>query len=88
VSVGHTIHRMLKPVLVTALIVDRPTCLACIAQLADCTAAEVLETLEALKPILAVRTEVERCRRCGKLDTLYSLGRPDVAEGAQPEKRP
>jgi hypothetical protein len=79
---------MLKPVLITALIVDRPTCLACTAQLADCTAAEVLETLEALKPMLATRMEVERCRQCGKRDTLYSLGRPDVAQGAQPEKRP
>jgi hypothetical protein len=38
--------------------------------------------------MLAARIEVERCRRCGNLDKLFSLSRPEIAEGVEPEQRP
>jgi hypothetical protein len=70
---------MLKPVLVTALIFERPTCAACASTLADCTAPEVLATVDALKSILPTFQTVARCWKCGNVDTLYSVGRPESA---------
>lgn len=70
---------MLKPVLVTALIFERPTCAACAATLADGTAPEVLATVDALKSILPTFQTVARCWKCGDVDTLYSVARPESA---------
>ena len=67
---------MLKPAVVTAANLDRPTCRACTAVLAQCDEADIDATIEALKPILSCTTEVGMCWRCGDLVALYAITWP------------
>jgi hypothetical protein len=70
---------MLKPVLVTAVTLERPTCAVCTSTLADCTAPEVIATMGALKGMLPTFGAVGRCWKCGNVDPLYSVGHPELA---------
>jgi hypothetical protein len=68
---------MLKPVVVTASILERPTCVSCIAFLAGCTEGDVTATLAALQPIVTSKPQVGTCWRCGGAVTLFSLQHPN-----------
>ena len=67
---------MLKPAVVRATTLDRPTCRACTALLARCDEADVDATIEALKPILICTTEMGMCWRCRNVIALYAIACP------------
>ncbi len=65
--------------LVTAIIVERPTCLSCIASKAGVTNLATLRVLERMQKLVRLaRARGERCRACGStVDPVYSIEGPD-----------
>jgi hypothetical protein len=62
--------------LVTALILDRPTCLDCIAQKTGLPMTEIGATLFRVRAFLRVHEEEGRCRACGETKRVVSISRP------------
>jgi hypothetical protein len=62
--------------IVTALILDRPTCLRCIAIKAQITPMKLDTTIEIIDRVLVLHRTTDRCRACGVTDTVLSVDRP------------
>ena len=63
--------------LVTALILERPTCLDCLADKTGLPLTEIGATLFRVRAFLQVHEEEGRCRACGETKRVVSLLRPD-----------
>ena len=62
--------------LITTLILERPTCVDCVATKVDMTAQSVLAYLERMSRTVNVqRLSNERCRACGTIGAMVSIGR-------------
>jgi hypothetical protein len=61
--------------IVTALILDRPTCLRCIATKANMTLTELDTTIGIINRVLVLHRTTDRCRACGETDTVLSVDR-------------
>ncbi len=57
----------LAPV-ITALILDRPTCVDCIAAKSGLAAKRAAIFIERISKVLTLHREVGRCRACGRMD--------------------
>jgi hypothetical protein len=64
---------MLKPAVVTATILDRPTCVPVRLCWLSATKPDLDATIEALKPIVSSTTAVGMCWRCGDVIALYAI---------------
>ncbi len=63
--------------LVTALIVERPMCIACVGAKAGVDSDGVTRTLERTSTVLVVaRDPAGRCRACGLTGPVVSIVRP------------
>jgi hypothetical protein len=62
--------------LITALILERPTCRVCIAEKSGLSADDVDGPLTTIRGVLELRSTVERCRRCGAETDVLSIDRP------------
>lgn len=62
--------------IITALILDRPTCIRCIAVKASMTPAALDTTIGAIETALVLHRLTDRCRVCGVTDTVLSVDRP------------
>jgi hypothetical protein len=65
-----------RAALVTALILDRPTCLRCIAIKSALTLAVLDETIEHIQRVLVVHRRADRCRACGVTDAVLYIDPP------------
>ena len=63
--------------LVTALILDRPTCVDCIASKSGLSSKRAVSVIERIARVLTLHREVGRCRSCGRMDAeVMFLDRP------------
>ena len=65
-----------RAALVTALILDRPMCVACIETKSGLGASDVGATLDVVRSALLLHTETARCQVCGETKTVVFLDRP------------
>ncbi len=65
--------------LITALILDRPLCVACIAAKSLVRPEQVIEVFEVISTALVLRTETDRCLACGTTTIVYSIARPRLS---------
>ena len=65
-----------RAALITALILERPTCEPCIVERSWFTPAEVETTLTTIQTIVKVSRDTGRCRVCGATDNVVSVERP------------
>ena len=65
---------------IVALLLEQPTCLACVASKVSLTSVQVEHHLTTIATALVVlRLEHERCRVCGNVGAVYSVPRsPDL----------
>jgi hypothetical protein len=69
--------RTTNATLVTALIAERPTCLACIAKACSLSITAAETVLSVIQRALDVhRQDPSRCQTCGKVGALFSVDRP------------
>ena len=61
--------------IVTGLIIDRPTCLACISTKSGLTVHEVEVALDMIADALRVYREPDRCRVCDEMKRVFSVKR-------------
>jgi hypothetical protein len=61
--------------IVTRLILDRPTCLACLATKSGLTVREAEATLDLIEDALRVSREHDRCRVCEEMKRVFSVKR-------------
>jgi len=62
--------------LITTLILERPTCVGCVATKTGMTVQSVLAYLERMSRTVNVqRMSNERCRACGTIGPVVSIGR-------------
>jgi hypothetical protein len=54
--------------LVTALILDRPTCLDCIASKGGLSSRRTASVIERIARVLTLHRQIGRCRACGRMD--------------------
>jgi hypothetical protein len=67
-----------QPVVLAALILERPLCLSCIAKKTGTVSASALETmLEHIRRVLTIDRQRGRCRACGLATMVMSVERPD-----------
>jgi hypothetical protein len=62
--------------LVTAMILDRPTCLRCIGVKSSMSAALLDRTVGAIERVLDLHRVTDRCRVCGETAVTLSIDRP------------
>jgi hypothetical protein len=63
---------------ITFLIIDRPTCLACIAMKSALTVPEIEAALGVIRDTVNVYRQSDRCRVCGEITDVASVKRGDV----------
>lgn len=61
--------------LVTALILDRPTCIRCLATKSAVSLAAMDSTIAAIETALVLHRSTDRCRVCGTTDTVFFVDR-------------
>jgi hypothetical protein len=54
--------------LITALILDRPTCVDCIAAKSGLSSTRAALVIERISKVLTLHRQVGRCRVCGRMD--------------------
>ena len=54
--------------LITALILDRPTCVDCIAAKSGLSSPRAALVIERISKVLTLHRQVGRCRACGRMD--------------------
>ena len=62
--------------LVTAIILERPTCISCLSQKTGMSADNVGRTLERIEAALRVHRVAGRCHMCGAVLDVVSIARP------------
>ena len=62
--------------IVTALILDRPTCIRCIAVKSSMPPAALDQTVGAIERVLVLHRTTDRCRVCGATETVLHVERP------------
>ena len=62
--------------IVTALILDRPTCLRCMGVKASMSVRDLDRTVAAIEHALVLHRVTDRCRGCGETATTLSIDRP------------
>jgi hypothetical protein len=67
-----------RAALVTALIVDRPTCVDCMAKKSSLSASALGATLRTVQTALVLHSAVDRCRECGTVTAVFSIDRPST----------
>jgi hypothetical protein len=66
-----------RTAIVTALITERPLCMACISSRASLAIAEVQEVFRVIQQVLPIRDAVHgRCRACGTVGPVFSVEQP------------
>jgi len=65
-----------RAALVTALIFDRPLCMACLRDRTGFSTPFVEATLKRIQKMIAVEREEARCRGCGTNGRVYAVHRP------------
>ena len=65
-----------KGALLALLIVERPLCTECIAERSGLAVAEVEPLLTRIGRTIAITLAVDRCRGCGRTESVYSAFRP------------
>ncbi len=66
-----------KTAIVTALITDRPLCMACISSRANLPIAEVQAVFRVIQQVLPIRGAAHgRCRACGTVGPVFSVEQP------------
>ena len=66
-----------RAAIVTALIIERPLCLACVAQRASLDESDAKTILDKIESVLALRrVNPGRCRACGSMVTVFSVAQP------------
>jgi hypothetical protein len=65
-----------RAALVTALILDRPTCLPCIAGKSGLSVADLGGLIDVIAKVLVLHVTTDRCRVCGAVETVHHLDRP------------
>ena len=69
-------------VLITALVLERPMCLACVAAHATVTEEQVAAALKAVGRVLVLTCESGSCAACGAGAPAYTVTRPPFSRGA------
>jgi hypothetical protein len=64
-------------VVVTALILQRPTCLDCLARKSGLAPDQLDATLESIRAVLRGHEERARCQGCGETRRVISVSPPD-----------
>jgi hypothetical protein len=59
--------------LVTAILIDRPTCLSCLEVKAGMERASLEQTLRVIGTVLVLHRRTDRCRACGIIETVLSI---------------
>lgn len=62
-----------KLAIIAALITERPLCSECICTKADIPPASLPEYFARLERAIVVNEQVERCRGCGRITTVFDL---------------
>jgi hypothetical protein len=62
--------------LITALILDHPTCVRCLAVKSSMTLVALDTTIGAIETALVLHRTLDRCRACGATETVLSVSRP------------
>jgi hypothetical protein len=70
--------------LVTALLIERPTCIRCILVRAGMTPLDFDATLEVIETVLVLRRRTDRCWLCERTETVLSVDRPVAQPDLQP----
>ena len=66
-----------RAAIVTALIMERPLCLACVAQRASLDESAAKTILDKIESVLDLRRlNPGRCRACGSMVTVFSVTQP------------
>jgi hypothetical protein len=65
-----------RAALITALILDRPTCLECIASKSLVSVERAGAVLETIATALVLNRATGRCVVCGEITDVHSVGRP------------
>jgi len=60
---------------IAALITGRPLCASCITSKANVASGELPSYLGQIGTVFTVRDEIDRCRACGALMTVFSVMR-------------
>src|SRR5262245_11361584 len=72
-----------RAALITALILDRPVCMACLRAQTGFTATLVEATLTRIQKALAVERDEARCHVCGTNGRVHSVQRPSARKMPQ-----
>lgn len=62
--------------IVTALILDRPTCIQCIAVKSSLSIRDLDQIIGIIERVLVLHRETDRCRVCGATETVFFVDRP------------
>jgi hypothetical protein len=65
-----------RAALVTAIILERPTCMMCLSEKSGLSVAEVDATLLRIQGALRVHRVLDRCRTCSATLDVISIARP------------
>ena len=61
--------------IITGLIKERPLCASCLSRKAKVATGELPSYLGWLGTVFTVQDQIDRCRSCDALTTVFSLGR-------------
>lgn len=67
-----------RAALITALILDQPTCVDCIAEKSGLSASVLAATLRTVQAALVLHSAVDRCRDCGTVTAVFSIDLPST----------
>jgi hypothetical protein len=73
---GHSEPSLETTAVVTALILDRPTCLDCLATKCGMGPTHAELIVQRVATVLRLYREVARCRMCGAIARVVSVERP------------
>lgn len=68
----------IRAALVTALITERPLCMACVSERALAPVDEVRALFARIEEVLVQRLPYERCHACGLVTTIFFVKRPTL----------
>jgi ribosomal protein S27AE len=64
--------------IITALILDRPTCGDCIATKSGVDGSAIDALIERIEVVMAMHRSRDHCRVCGAISTVYSVEPPST----------
>jgi len=64
---------------ITALLIERPTCLNCLTDKSGAAPSAVIESLRRIEQVLTMhRADADRCHACGEVGRVIFIDRPAI----------